>query len=67
MAFAVGPENLFFVQIDAELAIFEDGHGMTPFMMGFVWVVGTDFIMSILYHAAMILAILYQPYLSTGM
>lgn len=41
--------------------------GATPFMMGFVLVVGTDFIMSILYHAAMILAILYQSHLSTGM
>lgn len=29
---------------------------MAPFVMGFVWVVGTDFIMSILYHAVMILA-----------
>lgn len=58
-AFAVGPENLFFVQVDAELAVFEGGHGMTPFVMGFVLVVGTDLIMSILYHAAMILAIYY--------
>lgn len=59
VAFSVGPENLFFVQVDAELAVFEGGHGMTPFVMGFVLVVGTDFIMSILYHAAMILAIYY--------
>ena len=59
VAFSVGPENLFFVQVDAELAVFEGGHGMVPFVMGFVLVVGTDFIMSILYHAAMILAIYY--------
>lgn len=67
VAFSVSPENFFLVQIDAELAIFEGGHGMVPFVMGFVWVVGTNFIMSILYHAAMILAILYQPHLNTGM
>lgn len=54
VAFSVGPENLFFVQVDAELAVFEGGHGMAPFVMGFVWVVGTNFIMSILYHVAMI-------------
>lgn len=54
VAFAVGPENFFLVQIDAELAVFEGGHGMAPFVMRFVWVVGTDFIMSILYHVAMI-------------
>lgn len=57
VAFSVGPENFLLVQIDAELAVFEGRHGMTPFVMGFVLVVGTDFIMSILYHAAMILAI----------
>lgn len=67
VAFSVGPENFLFVQVDAELAVFEGGHGMAPFVMGFVWVVGTDFIMSILYHAAMILAILYQLHLNTGM
>lgn len=39
VAFSVGPENLFFVQVDAELAVFEGGHGMTPFVVGFVWVV----------------------------
>ena len=54
VAFAVGPENFFLVQIDAELAVFEGGHGMAPFVMRFVWVVGTDFIMSILYHVAII-------------
>lgn len=59
VAFAVGPENFLLVQIDAELAVFEGGHGMAPFVMGFVLVVGTDLIMSILYHAAMILAIYY--------
>lgn len=58
-AFSVGPENFFLVQVDAELTVFECGHGMTPFVMGFVLVVGTDLIMSILYHAAMILAIYY--------
>lgn len=57
VAFSVGPENLLLVQVDAELAVFEGGHGMTPFVMGFVLVVGTTFIMSILYHAVMILAI----------
>lgn len=66
-ALAVSPENFFLVQVDTELAVFEGGHGMVPFVMGFVWVVGTDFIMSILYHAAMILAILYQAHLNTGM
>lgn len=40
VAFSVGPENFLLVQIDAELAVFEGGHGMAPFMMGFVWVVG---------------------------
>lgn len=54
VAFSVGPENFLLVQVDAELAVFEGGHSMTPFVMGFVWVVGTDFIMSILYHVAMI-------------
>lgn len=36
VAFSVGPENFLLVQIDAELAVFEGGHGMAPFMMGFV-------------------------------
>lgn len=54
VAFSVGPENFLLVHVDAELAVFECGHGMAPFMMGFVWVVGTDSIMSILYHVAMI-------------
>lgn len=40
VAFSVGPENFLLVQIDAELAVFEGRHGMTPFVMGFVWVVG---------------------------
>lgn len=40
VAFPVGPENLFFVQVDAELAVFEGGHGMAPFVMEFVLVVG---------------------------
>ena len=40
MAFSVGPENLFFVQVDAELAVFECRHGMAPFVMGLVLVVG---------------------------
>ena len=40
VAFAVGPENFLLVQIDAELAVFEGGHGMAPFVMGFVWAVG---------------------------
>lgn len=40
MAFSVGPENFLLVQVDTELAVFEGGHGMTPFVMGFVWVVG---------------------------
>ena len=38
VAFAVGPENFLFVQVDAELAVFEGGHGVAPFVMGFVWV-----------------------------
>lgn len=40
VAFSVGPENFLLVQIDAELAVFEGGHGMTPFVMGFIWIVG---------------------------
>lgn len=40
VAFSVGPENLLLVQVDAELAVFEGRHGMAPFVMGFVWVVG---------------------------
>ena len=43
VAFSVGPENFFFVQVDAELAVFEGGHGMTPFVMRFVWIVGITF------------------------
>ena len=35
MAFSVGPENFLLVQVDAELAVFEGGHGMAPFVMGF--------------------------------
>lgn len=61
VALAVSPENFLLIQVDTELAVFEGGHGMVPFVMGFVWIVGTDFIMSILYHAAMILAIYYAP------
>ena len=38
VAFSVGSENLFFVQVDAELAVFEREHGMAPFVMGFVLV-----------------------------
>lgn len=40
MAFSVGPENLFFVQVNAEFAVFEGGHGTAPFVVGFVWIVG---------------------------
>lgn len=40
VAFSVGPENFLFVQVDTELAVFEGGHGMAPFVMGFIWVVG---------------------------
>lgn len=40
VAFSVGPENFFLVQVDAELAVFEGGHGVTPFVMGFIWAVG---------------------------
>lgn len=40
VAFAVSPENFLLVQVDAELAVFEGGHGMVPFVMGFVWVFG---------------------------
>lgn len=39
VAFAVSPENFLLVQVDTELAVFEGGHGMTPFVVGFVWVV----------------------------
>ena len=58
VAFSVGPENLLFVQVDAEFAVFEGGHGAAPFVVGVVWLSGTTFIMSILYHAVMILAII---------
>lgn len=58
VAFAVSPENFLLVQIDAELAVFEGGHDMTPFVMRFVLFFGTTFIMSILYHDVMILAII---------
>lgn len=40
VAFSVGPEDFLLVQIDAKLAVFEGGHGMTPFVMEFVLVVG---------------------------
>ena len=40
VAFSVGPENFLLVQVDTELAVFEGGHGMAPFVMGFVWAVG---------------------------
>ena len=40
MAFSVGPENFLLVQVDTELAVFEGGHGMAPFVMGFVWFFG---------------------------
>ena len=40
VAFAVGPEDFLLVQIDTELAVFEGGHGMAPFVMRFVWFVG---------------------------
>lgn len=40
VAFSVGPENFLLVQVDAELAVFEGGHGMAPFVVGFVLVVG---------------------------
>ena len=40
VAFAVGPENFLLVQVDAELAVFEGRHGMAPFVMEFVLVVG---------------------------
>lgn len=33
VAFAVSPENFLLVQVDAELAVFECGHGMAPFVM----------------------------------
>lgn len=33
MAFSVGPENFLLVQVDTELAVFEGGHGMVPFVM----------------------------------
>lgn len=40
VAFSVGPENFLLVQVDAKLAVFESGHGMAPFVVGFVWIVG---------------------------
>lgn len=59
VAFSVGPENFLFVQVDAEFAVFEGGHGIAHFVMEFGLVFCTTFIMSILYHAVMILAIYY--------
>lgn len=38
VAFSVSPENFLLIQVDTELAVFEGGHGMTPFVMGFVCV-----------------------------
>ena len=40
VAFSVGPENFLLVQVDAELAVFEGGHRVAPFLMGFVWTFG---------------------------
>lgn len=40
VAFAVCPENFLLVQVDAKLAVFESGHGMAPFVVGFAWVFG---------------------------
>lgn len=40
VAFSVGPENFLLVQVDAELAVFEGGHRVAPFVMGFVWTFG---------------------------
>lgn len=40
VAFSVSPENFLLVQVDTELAVFEGRHGMTPFVVGFVLVVG---------------------------
>lgn len=65
VAFSVSPENFLLIQVDTELAVFEGGHGMVPFVMGFVWLFGTTFIMSILYHAVMILAIRTQELISS--
>lgn len=36
VALAVSPENFLLVQVDAELTVFEGGHGMAPFVMGFI-------------------------------
>lgn len=43
VALAVSPENFLLIQVDTELAVFEGGHGMVPFVMGFVWIVGITF------------------------
>lgn len=40
VALAVSPENFLLAQVDAELAVFESGHGMAPFVVGFAWVFG---------------------------
>lgn len=40
VAFAVCPENFLLVQVDAKLAVFESGHGMAPFVVGFAWFFG---------------------------
>lgn len=40
VALAVSPENFLLIQVDTELAVFEGGHGMVPFVMGFVWLFG---------------------------
>lgn len=57
VAFSVSPENFLLVQVDTELAVFEGGHGMTPFVMGFVWLLvfefgtGWWFVLFTLYHS----------------
>lgn len=40
VTFSVSPENFLLVQVDTELSVFEGGHGMAPFVMGFVWTFG---------------------------
>lgn len=67
VAFAVCPENLFFVQVDAELAVFEGGHGMTPFVMRFVWIVGITFYNEYIIPCCDDFSNPYQSYQSDGL
>lgn len=54
VAFAVSPENFLLVQIDAELTVFEGGHGMAPFMMGFIYIIPFIFLVCNYHYCSMV-------------